>query len=276
MGADAEAEGAHLLQGVPVGCGGAAVPAAGVFGVAEGVDVDLQAAGGGHGGVELADGAGGGVAGIGVEGFVIGLALAVEVGEGLLGHEDFAAYFEAGRGIFQQGKGDGGDGAEVVGNVFAAVAVAAGGALGEAAVFVGEGYGEAVYLEFADEVEGVFAEEVGDAAMPGGEFFRVEGVGEAEHGEAVPHLGKAFGRGRADALGGGFGDDEFGVLFLQGAELAHEVVELGVGDFGGVQRVIAVVVVVYLLAELVDAVLGLGVHGWLIGGLEDGSRGFVG
>ena len=123
-----------------------------------------------------------------------------------------------------------------------------------------EGNGEAVYLQLTHQVGSVHAEKIGNAAIPGGQFFRVEGVGQTEHGQPVFHLGETLRRRRTHPLSGRLRRHQIRMLVFQLSELAHQRVELGVGYLRGVQRVVTIVVAVYLLAELVYALLNLGVH----------------
>ena len=97
--------------------------------------------------------------------------------------------------------------------------------------------------------------------MPGFKLIDVEGVGQTEHGLTVFHLSEALNGRRANALGRGVGSHHMGMLFLQLSQLPHQLIELGVGNLRIVQRVIAVVVMVYLLAELVYALLDFDIHG---------------
>jgi hypothetical protein len=60
------------------------------------------------------------------------------------------------------------------------------------------------------------------------------------------------------ALGGRIQGDELRVPLLSSAQLAHELVVLGVADFGAIEDVVAVVVVADLGAQLLDAELGGG------------------
>ena len=60
----------------------------------------------------------------------------------------------------------------------------------------------------------------------------------------------------ADPLGGRVGGDQLGVLGLERAQLVEQRVVLVVADLGVVERVVAVVVVVDLLAQLGGALLG--------------------
>src|SRR5207245_1473220 len=66
------------------------------------------------------------------------------------------------------------------------------------------------------------------------------------------------GRRSAHALGGAVGGDEVRKARLELAELAHEGVVLGVGDLGPRLDVVQIVVVVNLLAQLHDALRGVG------------------
>src|SRR5207245_11488534 len=66
------------------------------------------------------------------------------------------------------------------------------------------------------------------------------------------------GRRSAHALGGAVGGDEVRKARLELAELAHEGVVLGVGDLGPRLDVVQIVVVVNLLAQLRDALRGVG------------------
>ena len=155
MGANAETETAQILHSVPVGVGFISVLLVAVISVSKRVDVDFQVAGSRHGGVQLTNGTGGGIAGIGVKWLVLSLSLAVEPGEGVLGHEDLATNFQPAGSVIQQSERNAGYGAEIMGDVFAPETVAAGGSLSQPAFLVGEGNGETVYLQLADEVEGI-------------------------------------------------------------------------------------------------------------------------
>ena len=104
----------------------------------------------------MAQGAGGGVAGVGVCLLAARGALFVELGEARFGEIDFAAHFKpAGDVLAQQGEGDALDGSQVERDVFAHKPVAARGAAREHAVFVGERHRQAVKLELAYHIKGV-------------------------------------------------------------------------------------------------------------------------
>ena len=131
------------------------------------------------------------------------------------------------------------------------MAVATGGAASEAAVFVGEDDGQAVYFGFDDIVEGLVfvVEQFAVAGLPCQDFGGVEGVAQAEDGDRVNDFGEFFGDGPTRPLGRGVGGDEFGVGGFELEELLVEGVVFGVADDGGIEDVVAVEVVVKLVAE---------------------------
>jgi hypothetical protein len=59
-----------------------------------------------------------------------------------------------------------------------------------------------------------------------------------------------------DALGGGVGGEELGMLGFEAAEADHERVVLSVGDLGGVEYVVKVLVAAELVAEILDLRVG--------------------
>jgi len=217
----------------------------------EEVGVEVELAVGGDGGVENAEGAGGGVAGVGVAGEAFLLAVGVEFLEGGVGHDNFPAGFElvSDSADFE---GEAADGAGVGGDVFAFGSVAAGEGELEGTGGVLGGEGEAVEFEFGYVLEGLIAEEVADALIEGAEFGFVEGVVEAEHGGGMAELDEAFAGGAADALGGRVRGDERGVGLFEGLEFAHEDVVFGVGELGLIEDVIEVLVVAEIVAEIVN------------------------
>ena len=149
---DLEAGGVQRVQGFPVAVKvGAAI-------LEQHVGEIVEAALRGDAGLELADGAGGGVARVGENRQAFLFALVVHFLEGGDGHEHFAADFEIGgdAGFLQlvqrDGKRDGANRAHVQGDVFADGAVAAGDAADQFAILVVQGQGHAVELQFADVV----------------------------------------------------------------------------------------------------------------------------
>ena len=79
-----------------------------------------------------------------------------------------------------------------------------------------------------------------------------EGVVEAHHGRAVLDRGEQQRRRAGDAPGGRVRAHELGVGVLEEAQLADQGVVVGVGDLGGVELVVALVVVVDEPAQLLD------------------------
>ena len=79
-----------------------------------------------------------------------------------------------------------------------------------------------------------------DALRPRLQLLARERVVEREHRRAVLDGREQVGRRAADALRGRVGRDELGEALLELAELAHQLVVLGVGDLGVVQDVVAV------------------------------------
>ena len=216
-------------------------------------------------GVFLAHGAGSGVAGVGEEplgALALGGERLVFLGDSrvhrfksLFGHKDLATHLEAARRIAFQFVRDGGDAADVGGDVLAAPAVAARGGLGQPPLFVDEGDRQAVDLGLGDVDKRLAVQQVGGAAAPLAQFVGVEGVAETEERQAVLDDGE---RGllnlRADLLGGAVGGDQLGIALFELAQLGEERVIIGVADFRVVVDEIAAVVMADLLAQLFHAV----------------------
>ena len=242
---DLEAQPCQVGQGVPV------VVEDVELGVAQPVDEDVQGPLRGAGRVQLAQGARGGVSRIGVGWQALGDSLLVEPSELGLGEVDLAPDLEdPGRGVSQDPERYALDGPEIQGHVLTGDAVAPGGAAHEDAVLVGEGYRQAIVLQLAHHVEGAGLQQVGRPGVPGHELAGVEGVGEAVHGDRVPHLGEPLGGLGADTLRRRLRRNQFRVLLLQAAQLPQQRVVLGVAYGRLIQDVVEVVVAVQLLPEI--------------------------
>ena len=220
--------------------------------VAEAVYEYVEPPRGGDARIELPDGPGGGVAGVGVGGQAGLLALPVQLGKARLGEQHLASHLDAARHVIQQPQRDAPHRAQVGGDVLAHGAVSACGAAHQHPVFIGEGDREPVELELAHHAERLAVDEGLCPPVPGHELLFVEGVAQGEHRAGVDGLGEAGDRLRADALGGRVRGYELGVPLLDGAQLPEERVELGVADLGRVEGVVAVVVVVDLGPELFE------------------------
>ena len=206
---------------------------------------DVQLAGGGHPGVLLAHGAGGGVARVGQQLLAAPGAPLVQLLEHGAGHVDLAAHNQPRRKLTAQALRQAAHGAQVLRHVLAGNAVAAGGAADENAVFVLQGHGEAVYLGL-HAVLAPLGQGGEHALVKGRELIEGEHVRQALQRHLVAHGLKAALGGAADVLGGGGGVVELRVRGLQLLQAAHERVVLEVGYHGGVLVVVVAVVLAYL------------------------------
>ena len=126
----------------------------------------------------------------------------------------------------------------------------------QAAPLVHERDREPVDLRLADDVELLDLEEALHALVPRAQLGGVEDVAQREHRLAVLDRLERLGDGAANALRGRGGRDEFGVALLEVHDLAVERVELAVADLGGVEHVVAVLVVADARAQLLDPQAG--------------------
>ena len=251
----AEAGGAQRLQRLPVaGERQARRPR-------EVIEEGVERTAGGHGGVLLAHGAGGGVARVGERRLAGLLQPAIQPLELVARHVDLAAHLQlvdGGQRARLEPHRHAADRAEVGADVLAHPPVAAGGAAHEAAARVEQRHAEPVDLGLAD-VAGALARQ--RPAQPGLELAQAVGRGgvvEREHRHAMLDGLEGVDWRARHALGRAVGRDEVGVLGLQGLELAQEGVVLGVGDLRPRLDVIEIVVVVDPLAQLGEPLGGVG------------------
>ena len=155
---------------------------------------------------------------------------------------------------------DGLDRAQVGGHVLTGRAVAARGALHEAATLVAQGDGQAVDLQLGDvaQLRGRLGrrgqlEPPAHAGVEGAQLVMAEGVGQAEHRGPVADLVEGRRRRAAHALGRRVGRGQLRVRRLEVLELAHQRVALGVADLRRVLLVVERVGTLDLLAQLGDA-----------------------
>ena len=170
-------------------------------------------------------------------------------------HVDLAAHFEHSGRVGGQAQRDLADGADVGGDLFAGFAVAPGGRLDQHAAFVAQAHGQAVELELAHIRHSrvcigqaqLFADAGVKGLGPAG--FGVGFGADAEHGHAVRDLCKGVQHLPAHTLGGRIGRQQFGVGRLQRLKLAKQAVVFGIRNFGRIERVIGVRMVVQLTAQ---------------------------
>jgi hypothetical protein len=204
--------------------------------------------------VELAQSAGRGVARVG-EGLGSRRTLTrVEAFEAAMRHVHLAAHLEDARHrIAGQAQRDRPDGAHVGGDVLATSAVAARGAAHQHPVLVPEAHGEPVELGLDDVGDAVEPETLADPAVELAHAVVIEGVGEREHGQGVHHLAERRGWRAAHALRRRVGADQLRALGLEGGELGHQPIVLGVRNLRVVEHVVAIVVVGDRRAQRRDA-----------------------
>ena len=218
---------------------------------------DVERARGADFRIELAQRAGRGVARIGERRLARGHALVIEPLECAPRQDHFAANLEQPRHAavrrMDQAQRYALDRADVLGHVLAVDAVAAGRSHAQPAVLVDQFDREAVELDLGDVLDlGLAMEKALDAAVELAHLLGVHRIGERHHHPAMDDDGEFFARPGADALGGRIGREQFGMRGFERLEPAHQGVVLGVGQLGGVEDVVEIVVAVYLLAELFD------------------------
>ena len=189
---------------------------------------------------------GGGIARVGEGRLAVLGALLVELGEVGDRQVDLAAHLDQlGRVLDPQR--DRLDRAQVLGDVLADAAVAAGRSPGEDPVLVGEGDRQPVDLRLGD-VADLTARDVEplelslDPLRPGAQLVLVAGVGEREHRLVVLDLLELVQRLPADPLRRRVRGEQLGVGLLDLPQLAQQVVVVGVGDRRVVEHVVAVIV----------------------------------
>ena len=218
---------------------------------------DIQLAGGGDLWVELAHGAGCGIAGIGKQHLAVYLPLGVELLKDRLGHVDLAAHDETRGGVLDAQR-QGAHGAQVLGHVLADETVAARRTADKDAVFILQRHGQPVDLRLHGVGMGAVDQGI-HAVAEGVELVDGENVRQALQRDLMLHLLKLAQGLPAHALGRGVGRDELRVLRLQLFKPLHEHVKVIVGDDGRVLHIVKAAVIIDLPAELVDFLLY--VHG---------------
>ncbi len=184
--------------------------------------------------VELTNRAGGRVPRVGEGREALGGALLVQLREVSDRQVDLAAHLDQLRRVFDPQR-DRLHRAQVLRHLLADAPVAARGAAGQHAVLVGERDREAVHLRLG-HVADLLALDVEpleaalDALGPSPQLVLVAGVAERQHRLGVLDPPELLEGHTADALGRRVGGDELGIGLLELAQLAQQVVVVGVGD----------------------------------------------
>ena len=204
--------------------------------------------------VQLLEGAGGGVAGIGEHVLSSFFPLPVEALESVRRIEHFAAHLQQrrhGNPVPAQGQGDRADGADVLRDVLAVGAVAPGRADLELAVLVHQLHPDAVDLGLHHVLDGIFG--LQEPLNPLLEVRQLVGVGDVvqrQHGQGVPHGGELLHRRTAHLGGGRVGQRQLRMFLLQPAEAPEQLVVFGICDGRAVEDVVAMAVLLHLRAQL--------------------------
>ena len=207
----------------------------------------------------MAQRAGSSVARVGIRAALKFEHVVVDVGE--IGQREIhlAAHFQyrgQGRGVRcgRQPRGDRREPLHVGGDVLPHPTVAAGSQRGQLSVAVHQVDGQAVHLQFAQQLREV-AYLLDHPVHPRLEVGGVEGVVQAHHAFEVFHRLEHLRPRTADCLGGRITGDQLRVGGLQRHEFAVELVVLGIGDGGGVVEVVVRACGVDLFDEVGPAAL---------------------
>ena len=217
-------------------------------------DRNVQLPGGGHLGVQLPQGPGGGVPGVGKEGLPPSLPLLVEGVEHFLGHIDLPPDNELAGGV-RDAQGNGLYRPQVFGHVLPHLAVPPGGPPDKQAVFILQGHGQTVHLglHVVYRVGGHTLHPLVELAQ----LVVVKYVLEGLQGHLVDHLGEGLQGFSSHPLGGGIGGDELGVLPLQLLQPAELVVVVVVRHAGVILYIVLVVGLLQLPAKGLDLLLNV-------------------
>ncbi len=236
---DAKAGGAQGVEKPGIGAGHRRV------GLAPGIGEEAQAPFGGDAAVELAQGAGAGIARIHEGRLALRHATLVQRHEVPALHIDLAAYLQHRRVLPVEPLRHVADGADVGGDVLADGTVAAGGAAHQEPVLVAQRAGQAVDLGLGHEVQRhvrAQPEKAADARDELAHLVLGHGVVEREHRHRVRHLAERLGRGRADPQARAVRKYQLGETLLDcGVAPAQRVVG-GIREFGRVALVVEPVV----------------------------------
>ena len=212
-------------------------------------DGNVQLALGGDAGIQLAQGACGGIAGIGHQGLPLDLAAGIDLLKHAAGHIDLATDDEAGQ-LLRQGHGQRADGAEILRHILTHAAIAAGGAAVEHTVAVLHRHTEAVHLGL--HAEGGMGQFLTDAGQKGLHFVGVKHILQALQRHVVTNLFELAQNLAADTLGGRIGRHFLGMLCLQFLQTAQETVIFKIGHGGSIQYIVQVACLIERCTQLFD------------------------
>ena len=217
---------------------------------------DVQAAGGGHPGIQLAQGPGGGVPGVGEQGLPPALPLLVQGVEHLFGHIDLPPDDEPGGGV-RDAQRDGPDGPQVLRHILPHLAVPPGGPPDEQAVLILQGHRQPIHLG----LHVVLRPRDGgaDPLVKLAQLVIVEHILKGFQGDLMDHLLEGLQGLPPYPLGGRVGGDELRVLPLQLLQPAQLVVIVVVRHGRGVLDIVFIISLFQLPAqglELLEMVHG--------------------
>ena len=206
---------------------------------------DIQPPLGGDLGIQLPQGAGGGVAGIGHQWLALDLTPGVDLLKHTAGHVHLAPHDEAGQ-LLRQGHGDRPNGPQIFGHVLPHPSVTPGGAPDEHAVTVFQCHGETVHLRFhavGGVLQGYLLQEAADLLV-------VEHILQAFQRHGVGHLLKLRQRLSAYPLGGRIRRDLLRMRRLQVLQPPQQMVIFIIRHGGRIQHVVEVSVLRQRAAQL--------------------------
>ena len=208
-------------------------------------DRDVQPPLGGDLGVQLPQGAGGGVAGIGHQWLALDLTPGVDLLEHTAGHVHLAPHDEAGQ-LLRQGHGDRPYRPQIFSHILPYSSVTPGGTADEHAVTVFQCHGEAVHLRFhavGGVLQGYLLQEAADLLV-------VEHILQAFQRHGVGHLLKLRQRLSAHPLGGRIRRDLLRMRRLQVLQPPQQMVIFIIRHGGRIQHVVEVSVLRQRAAQL--------------------------
>ena len=208
---------------------------------APGIGEKLERPLGGHARIELAQGAGGEIARIGVSRLAGGGLARVERGEVGVAHVDFAPRLEDSRRALKP-LGDRLHHARIGGHVLPFIAVAARRRLDELAVLVAQAAREPVDLRFRNDIKRRAFAHAQEPPHPGAEFLDLvvgEDVAERQHRHAMANFREFLRRRRPDLAVQGIGARQLGKGLLERGVATAQRVIFGVGNGRRVLAVIA-------------------------------------